>query len=236
MEKKINETTTDSRIIVSGSLLQRATQDDTEAIDTIFDQFLSEDETIHHTGYYGYFGFGYVGFHSFCCLTDRRIASLCVGPFKKISYKDGFYENITSGQIEQPSKFWLYIFLLLGLPGVGMVFGFLFYTIFNFLFSTSLPGINLSDSNAILAGLTTLGILPFLGHAITMLFYAFNPCGLACWLRERIPVMVFINRDMMKRANRLYRMTTDLREERNRFIKKKSKKSENNGVEDSLNF
>ena len=110
-----NTNTQEGRIVVAGSLLHRAKNNDSEAIKVIFKQFIPPEENIFEAEYYGYFGFWFVGFHSFSCLTDKRIAALRVGPFKKISYDDGFYENMTSGGVYQPSKFWLYFWLFIGL-------------------------------------------------------------------------------------------------------------------------
>jgi hypothetical protein len=220
-----NQPTPDSRLSFTGSLLHHATLNNEEALKIIFKQFLPADETITHAEYYGYFGFWFVGFHSFSCLTDKRIAALRVGPFKKITYEDGFYENMTSGGIYQPSKFWLYVFLVIGLLGGFALFTIVIGFILNFLLVNIFGLFELSGGSEIFifSGIVSIFLIPFIGSFITMAFYRANPCGLACWVRERYPVYVFVNREKMTRANKLYRLWSSLREERNKYIKGKYK-------------
>lgn len=215
----------DGRITVKGSLLQRAKEDDMEALKTIFHQFIPKDEEITFAGYYGYTGFAYVGSHSFACLTDKRVAALRVGPFKKIHYNDGFLENMTSGGVYQPSKFWLYIWIFLGFFVGIALFGSLIYG------ATSTVGIFFGlidpyydmDNLIVISGILALPLVPFFMNWIVLAFYRVNPCGLACWVRERSPVVVSVSRDKMLKANRLYRRWSDLRDVRMRFMKNKMK-------------
>jgi len=224
MEQELNSGNQTGRIVVAGSLLKRAISNDTEAIQTIFKQFLPKEETIFHAEYYGYFGFSFVGFHSFSCLSEKRIATLRIGPFKKVLYEDGFYEDMTSGGVYQPSKFWLYVLMIIGLPlgvalfatGIAFVFNFVFVQLLN-IFNFEFTGL------IIISVILSLFLVPFIGNFITMLFYRSNPCGLACWVRERMPVYVFVNRNKMLQANKLYRQWSNLREERQKYIKNKYK-------------
>ena len=224
-ELVLNQPSPNGRIVVEGSLLQRAVNNDTEAIKTIFKQFLPSEETVFHAEYYGYFGFWFVGFHSFSCLTDKRVSALRVGPFKRITYEDGFYENMTSGGIYQPSKFWLYVFLIIGLLGGLALFTVVISFILNFLFFEIFGLFEFAGGTGVMifSGIVSIFLLPFIGNFITMMFYRFNPCGLACWVRERKPVYVFVSRDKMLKANSLYRLWSNLREERNKHIKSKYK-------------
>jgi hypothetical protein len=217
--------TTDSRIVIEKSLLEQAKSGDKDAMNIIFNQFLPETETIIDCDYYGYFGFWFVGFHSFACLTDKRLGTLRIGPFKKIFYRDAFYENMTSGAIFQPSLFWLYIFLFVGLIA-GMIFiGSVIYLCLIFLFKELFGLYDLSESGFlyVLSGIGSLFLLPFVGNIIINVFYAFNPSGFACWVRERLPVYVSVNRRMMTKANRFYRIWSELKEQRMKTLKKKSK-------------
>lgn len=217
---------TAGRIHIQESLLSRAINNDEEALNTIFHQFVPVEENIQFTEYYGFFGFWFVGFHSFSCLTEKRIAILRVGPFKRITYEDGFYENMTSGGIYQPSKFWLYILLLIGVP-ISFVFltmglaAVAQFVLLDFLNIFSVDGFAIT----LLAGIASFFLLPFVINFLMMAFYRLNPCGLACWIRERRPVVVFVNRENMVKANRLYRLWSNLRDQRVKSLKKKAKKS-----------
>jgi hypothetical protein len=172
--------------VIEKSLLAQAKSGNKDAMNIIFNQFLPETETIIDCDYYGYFGFWFVGFHSFACLTDKRLGALRIGPFKKIFYRDAFYENMTSGAIQQPSLFWLYIFLFVGLItgilfiGMAISFG------LNFLFTEIFGLYDLSQSGFlyVLAGIGSLFLLPFVGNFIIAVFYALNPSGFDCWIRE----------------------------------------------------
>lgn len=226
---EINPTPTsppeDGRITVKGSLLERAKADDMAALKMIFHQFIPADEEITFAEYYGYTGFAYVGSHSFACLTDKRVATLKVGPFKKIYYNDGFLENMTSGGVYQPSKFWLYVWMFFGFF-IGLAF-------FGFMIANALyyGGTFLGlidpyyrmDNLLIVSGILALPLVPFFMNAIISTFYGLYPCGLACWVRERYPVVVSVSRNKMMKANRLYRKWSDLRDVRMRFIKNKMK-------------
>lgn len=225
MEQELNSNAQEGKITVATSLLQSAIDNDRNAITTIFKQFLAHGETVFHAEYYGYFGFWFVGFHSFSCLTDKRIAVLRVGPFKKVSYEDGFYENMTSGGVYQPSKFWLYVFLVIGLLAGLAFFSMLITYLLSFLLADIFGLYELSGSRGlfIFSALVSIFLLPFIGSFITMLFYRLNPCGLTCWIREKRPVYVFVSREKMTKANSLYRLWCDLREERNKHLKGKHK-------------
>jgi hypothetical protein len=213
------------RIVVEDSLLRMAVNSDVESIKIIFKQFIPPEETVFHAEYYGYFGFWFVGFHSFSCLTEKRMSVLRVGPSKKIIYEDGFYENMTSGGIYQPSKFWLYISLVIGVLAGLVLFKVIIESILNVLFIQIFGLVELINETVltIFAGIISIFFLPFIGNFITIIFYRFNPCGLSCWVREKRPIHVFVSRDKMLKANRMYRIWSNLKEERNKYIKDKYK-------------
>lgn len=220
----------EGRIKIERSLLNRAIQGDEESLSTMFYQFLPSSELIVKVDYYGFFGFWFVGFYSFACLTDKRLSTLRVGPFKKIRYRDAFYENMTSGGVEQPSLFWLYIFLLIG-AAIGIAFIIatvsflpLIETILpeNILFSTAF-----SSSQPFLpivfGVILCLGMLPFFLNFLISIFYAYNPSGFYCWIRERLPLVVLVNRRKMSKGNQLYRVWSELKEQRGKAFKKHKK-------------
>jgi len=59
---------------------------------------------------------------------------------------------------------------------------------------------------------TGLGFLTV--YLTIQLYHRFNKCGLMWWIREGISVYVFTNRSKMSRANNLYRMLCQVRDER----------------------
>ena len=92
-----------------------------KAIKTMFQSFISEDESILDVQYLGSYGFLFKT-RSFVCVSDRKIASMEYGPFGKIIYTDAFIEDVNSGVIYQPSIFPLYfVGLLLCLTIVGIL-------------------------------------------------------------------------------------------------------------------
>lgn len=96
-----------AKIEIQSSLLKRATNGEKNAIKEMFQNFVSEDETIMEVQYFGDYGFLFRT-KSFVCITDKRVASLEYGPFGKLIYTDAFIEEINSGIIYQPSLFQLY--------------------------------------------------------------------------------------------------------------------------------
>lgn len=106
------------------TLVKPATKGDKEALGLLFSQFLAPDEHIVFAEHYGFNGLWHMGYHSFGCLTDRRICSLKIGWLGSIIYSDGFLEDINSITINQPSLFVLYllrvIFIVFTL-GIGLL-------------------------------------------------------------------------------------------------------------------
>jgi hypothetical protein len=108
---------------IKSSSLKRAIQNDSEALMLMFKQFLPADEVIYYTQYLGTHGLWGTGTHSFGCLTERRVADITVGRFGEVTYQDGYLESINSSVIYQPSKSWLYIWIvILGFTAI-MTFG-----------------------------------------------------------------------------------------------------------------
>ncbi len=98
-------------IKLGASILQRASQDDFDAIATMFKQFIPQDEQIHIARYLGRRGLCGIGTRNFACVTDSRVAHITTGYFGEITYQDGYLEHINSGAIYHPSRFLLCSFL-----------------------------------------------------------------------------------------------------------------------------
>lgn len=202
-------------IRLEASLFDRAKANDQGAVVTMFQQFMSPDEDVYFAEYCGVLGIWGIGTHCFACLTNRRIAALQVGLFGKVLYQDGYLEHTNSGVIYQPSLLWLYLW------GIGgLLFG-LFGTIG--LFSAAADLWNaIGGAWGLLAAILTLvlgvGFLTLAFFLGVKLYHAFNKCGLLWWIREGVSVHIFTNRSKLSRANHLYRLCTQLRDERLKLV------------------
>jgi hypothetical protein len=202
---------TGSALKIETSILDQARKDNYEAITTMFKQFLSPDEVVNFTEYCGFLGFWGVGTHCFACLTDRRIASLRVAAFGKILYQDGYLEYTNSGVIYQPSKFWLYLTAFLGFLVAAIT------VVATFAVSLEvrqqIGGVVGSVAMVLIDTLAVLIAICILPLCIK-LYYSFNKCGLVWVIKEGISVYIFTNRSKLTKANRLYRLCTQLRDQR----------------------
>ncbi|MEA5570567.1 hypothetical protein [Calothrix sp. UHCC 0171] len=187
-------------IRISSSIIQQAIQDNPDAIATMFQQFLPENESIHLVQYLGLQGLWGFGTHEFACLTDRRIADITVGRFGKINYQDGYLEHINSSYIFQPSKLKLYI-------TVGILFSFPLLSLISLLPLFQFFG-------AFLIALILFGVSLLLLPLVVQWYYRFNKCGIVIAVRGGIPIYIFTNRKLLTRANTLCRQMTISREER----------------------
>lgn len=109
-----------AKIQIDGSIVKHATLGNKEAIKTMFQTFMAEDETIVSVEYLGSYGVFFTT-KSFVCITDKKVASMEYGPFGKIVYSDAFIEEVNSGVIYQPSVFALYfvgIILCISIVGI----------------------------------------------------------------------------------------------------------------------
>jgi hypothetical protein len=179
------------------SLVDRAKRGDSEALGTMFSQFLPRGEQMLEGHYLGVLGLWGIGTHSFAAVTPRRFATLRISLLGGVQYNDGSLEYVNSAAVHQPSKVMLYVTaaavsLFFFLAGLG---------------SGSLAG-------ALIGLLISLLLLP-----ITIrLYYRFNKSGIVLWVREGLQVYAFIDRSRMRLANQLYRRCTDAREERLRQL------------------
>ena len=209
---------TEDMIRVPNTLLSRAKRGNIAAMKQMFQHFIPEDEKILHTGYFGFRGFWGIGENSFGCLTNKRMSSLTVGPFKQLVYQDGFLEYLNSGVIYQPNKLMLYVLwifsVVFGIGGVvfcyNYILGFFLYLGFTspHLFS------------AFLAILIGTALFVFVAFYATLLFYRIVMSGVVCWVRQGVPVYIFVQRNKMWKANQFYRIWSILREERVKKVEK----------------
>jgi hypothetical protein len=174
------------------SLLARAKADDGEALATMFAQFLPKGEQVVASHYLGVLGFWGIGTHSFAAVTARRIASLRISLLGGVQYQDGALEYINSAAVFQPSKVMLYVYAAA-------------VSLFSFLF-----GFAIHPALSIVTLLLSLLLLPL----TIRIYYRLKKSGLVLWVREGLMVYTFIDRKRMRVSNQLYRMATNLREER----------------------
>jgi len=189
-------------IRIESSVLRLAKQGDVQATAMMFKQFVPEDENVYFAEYLGVEGFWGMGTHSFGCLTDRRVASIRVGAFGEVIYQDGYIDYVNSGVVYQPSKFMLYLAIIICTvvacaSAVGIVVGIV-------------ENITQIIVSGIIWFLVSLIALPI----SVKVFYRLKKCGVVFWIREGICVYVFTNRGRLVKANRLYRNLTQLREQR----------------------
>lgn len=179
------------------SLLARARNNDPNAVEVMFRQFLMPGETLFFAEFLGTEGIWGIGTHSFAALTDRRLATMRVGAFGEVIYQDGLLEFINSTVVHQPSKLGLYLLWFLAWGAA------LFIT----LSVTSVGGL------FVILGLV-LGLLVgfMLMVAATRLFYRFAKCGAVWWIREGVAVYAFCNRKRLVRVNALTRQVVQLRD------------------------
>lgn len=181
---------------VEPSLLMRAKADDKDALAAMFGQFLPRGEQILDGHYLGVLGFWGIGTHSFAVVTNRRIASLRISFLGGVEYQDGALEYVNSAAVFQPSMAGLYAYAAV-ISLVATVFGAPF-----------------GAGVAIVFLLLSLLLLPL----TVRLYYRFSKSGIVLWVREGLRVYAFIDRKRMRLSNQLYRLTSDVREERLRAV------------------
>lgn len=178
------------------SLVDRAKTGDSEALATMFAQFLPRGEQVLEGHYLGVLGFWGIGTHSFAAVTPRRFATLRISLLGGVRYSDGSLEYVNSAAVFQPSKVMLYI--------IATVVSLFFF----------LAGV----ANGVVAGIVLLLISLALLPITIRFYYRFNKSGIVLWIREGLQVYAFIDRSQMRVANQLYRRCTDAREERLRTL------------------
>jgi len=182
--------------------MARAKADDPRALEILFAQFVPPGEQIVETRYMGVIGMWGIGTHSFAAVTTERVASLKIGLFGAVLYQDGSLEYVNSSVIYQPSRLKLY------LPAVLWIL---------ITFAAALT-YTLGLGGSVIVPLLVLPIALLLVPLVVKLTYRFVKSGLAIWIREGLYVPIFIDRRRITLANRLYRLCSELRDERIREI------------------
>jgi hypothetical protein len=207
-----NQDAVKDNIKVKASILKRAISNDQEAIKLIFKQFISEeDEDYYFTEYFGVEGLWGFGTHSFVCLTNLRIATICISPIGgKITYQDGYLEFINSGIIYQPSIIPLYLSLF---STISTAISFLILAanqLHENPFTRNYFVTKLHLKYTILACLC-LVIFPILTGLIAKYYHRICKSGLIFHIKDGLSVRIFSNRKFLKKANILFRKVGNIR-------------------------
>jgi hypothetical protein len=192
---------------IDKSLVDLACLGDQEALHAILRQFIDPGERIEWCDYLGTLGIQPFGLKSFALLTARRIGTLRIGWFGYVLYQDAPLEYTVSGMVVQPSKFGLYLWLVINTL-VLLVADYALFTIL--VRPMSLLGVATVCVAALVLAVTWV--------MTVRVYYKLNKCGLLWAVREGLWVYAFANRGRMNVANRLHRLTLDLRERRVRDV------------------
>jgi hypothetical protein len=196
---------------IEHGLLERAKNNDVDAIAKIFQQFMSPDEEIYFAEYCGVRGIWIFGTHCFACLTNRRLAALQIGSFGKLLYTDGYLEHANSGVIHQPSLLKLVLWCVVSaVVALGVFFSAFGGAVDALRTQGGVVGLLL----AVLLIAVGLGLGLAVFVSAMKVYHRIEKCGLVWWIREGIGVYVFTDRSKLTRANHLYRLCCQLRDER----------------------
>ncbi|MBK7410256.1 MAG: hypothetical protein IPJ40_20680 [Saprospirales bacterium] len=174
----------------------------------MFGQFLSPGENIVRADFLGTKGIFPFSSYSFSCLTNERVASLEIGPFRKVEYDDVWHKSVNGAEIKQPSKFYLY----LGLIIMALIFFVLWesedirYLVWDILDALSdLIGWIAFPLDDFFTRFFELVIYYFLFNLFIRGYYIFVKCGLVFKIKERDAVYIFCDRERMLKINQFYR-------------------------------
>jgi hypothetical protein len=98
-------------------LVRQAVGGDQTAIKKLFETFVGTREPVSDCAYLGVRGLWGFGHHCWAAVTERRFATLTVGPLGDIRYQDIFADRVDRVQFQQPSGF------VLAGAVVGIMFG-----------------------------------------------------------------------------------------------------------------
>ncbi len=196
------------KLDIKSSLLKQAKKSNKQAIELMFKQFVSEDETfifVEHMGTDGLWGFGR---HSFVCLTNRRLAAIEVAAFGKVTYQDVYIEHINGIQISRPS-----LFIIIS-GTLGITFAFLYQVLIKFQINeTPLLAYILNNPNFLIGLLFVFVGLPIVIFAfVARFYYRRNNSGLILSVREAPYLYIFANPHTFLKMSNLYRKLTEIRD------------------------
>jgi hypothetical protein len=164
----------------------RARAGDSEAIETMFRQFIPPTDATIASAFLGTQGFGGIGTHSFGCVTQRRVGSLRVSTFGEVIFQESLAANVNGGRIHQPSRIWLYLLVAA-------------WVLFPFWFAAG------AGPAALIFLPVTLLSLPFVVRA----YYGRVKSGVLLVVRESPPTHLFCDRGKLPAASALYRLATE---------------------------
>ena len=193
-----------SSIRIAGNIVDLAKEDDPEALQAIFGQFIPADENVVWCGYLGKLGW-YFGRHSFACLTDKRVADVSIGWFGEIIYQDALLEYFNSTVVVQPSRLMLYILCVFAAAmfGIGSISLF-----------ASLKEASASTLVYVVAVPVLLVLLFIAFEVVVRFYYLVSKCGIVLWIKDGVSIYIFTDRKLLTKANSLIRMLRFQRDER----------------------
>ena len=171
-------------------LKQRAVRGDSDAIATMFRQFLPPDEPVQDAAYLGVRGLFGIGEHCFGAVTDRRVAGLRVGILGGVAYNEASFEHINSSFIFNPSRLALYVW--------QAVFAVLWIS----LARSADEFVGTRKVVYILVLLLLLSIGPYL---LTRVFYRVKKSGSVSVVAHGVSVYIFADRQRLGAAARLHK-------------------------------
>lgn len=199
------------------NIKKRARAGDRQALEILFRQFIPADEAIEDVAFLGERGLFGLGTHSFAAVTDRRVASLQLSMFGRVTYRDGYHEHVNSSAVVQPSRsheliasviaVLVWVAVLYELVAVRKVDG-------EWVRKPLGHGPDLPDVLVIPIVLGWVAISVLFAPVVARLLYRFSKSGLVLNVRNGIPVYCFTDRARMGRANHLASVATLARERR----------------------
>ena len=174
-------------------ILKLARSNDQEALEKLFSGFLGKGEVVKAGGYLGVLGY-ILPEHSFWVVTDQRVCGLLLRRGGRMQFVSGYLKLINSAALKQPSLVLLWMVLILWAVFVVFVAFSLSYAL---LYSIGLPLV-----------LTYILVIPlgvYLSRWVIRMYYRLVKSGCTFWMREKIPVYLFADRQNLVNAQKLMR-------------------------------
>lgn len=185
----------------SGSLVKRAVKGDVDALRQMVETFIPSDEDVLACDRIGTFGL-VLRTRAFFVVTERRAASIIVGPFREFVYTDAFLEHVNSSGIGQLSRMTLYRRLLIWFVFVASV------TISGSLADDSL------DESLVLVILAAIVVYMLGARLIASFWHRSHKSGIFLNVRQGIHVQSFVDAQSLVTAIGIYRVFSLSRENR----------------------
>lgn len=172
-------------------VFNRAKEGDVESISSLFNGFLGDDERIKDCGYLGVLGYIFPEY-SFWCITDRRVCGLLIRRGGRLQFTSGFIKLINSLALRQPSLVTLWVTISIWMIVLWFIGSQV--SVF-FLIMYGVP-----EWVSFLVPLA-LGILAI--RWIIRIYYRFVKSGCIFWMREKLPIYLFADRNNLANAQKL---------------------------------